>query len=324
MIDVMFPCVFLCSSLVASEPFFVKPSEYAAIGVTNPVESIRFLSESRFVLLSKNGAITLCNIKKTTAYTSNENNEIRMICSSRDGGRLLVSGKDHVLLVDVERNQVMARFKHIGPSGPSLVAISASGTHMAFFSGYKLEKGQYKSWFIECYHKDKLLWKKESDRQAYSLAISPDGTHVATDYADGQIVEIENGKSAKEIFAHFGEVFCLEFASNEVLVSGGGDETCNVIDVERKSILHSLGGFRGSVIRLKMVQNNLVASMASKGLIRFMDIANGKVKTTLGKEDWTIVDFDISDDLEHVFVRMPAPTLTERRTGLMIIDFKNK
>jgi len=126
-----------------------------------------------------------------------------------------------------------------------------------------------------------------------SVAVSPDGTRIATSSLDGTVKlwDAITGKEIKTLRAHSDAVWSVSFSPNgSQLVTASSDKTAKVWDIESGKPLVTLSGHNESVSRAvfsPMINEARVATASDDGSAKVWDLKTGRELLTLsGQSGW--------------------------------------
>ncbi len=139
-----------------------------------------------------------------------------------------------------------------------------------------------------------LLNLKDYKHEVKSIAISPDGKHLATPtgafdkkkqtfIGEVRIRETSTGKDVRTLSGHTGTIETVAYsADGKLLATGSEDRTIKVWDPASGKELHTLKGHTDDVLSVAFAPDGKKLASASKDkTVRIWDVANGKELQTL-------------------------------------------
>ncbi|MFO0945125.1 MAG: WD40 repeat domain-containing protein [Planctomycetota bacterium] len=126
--------------------------------------------------------------------------------------------------------------------------------------------------------------------QVYGVAVSPDGTQVATASADNNVIlwDINSGTALKTLSGHKAQVYCVAFSPDgKQLISGSGDKTVTLWDLAEGKALKSFAGAQDAVYQVAFTADGThVLGAGVDKTIRLWEVASGKeVRVFTGAPD---------------------------------------
>ena len=138
----------------------------------------------------------------------------------------------------------------------------------------------------------------------YSIAFSPDGTHIAAGYNNNliRIWNIKTGSMEKVFTGHTGVVWSVAYSPDgNTLVSGSADYTVKCWDVNTGKVIRTLTGHKGTVSFVTFSsKGTYIASGSTDKTIKFWDASSGDLLQTLSGHTKTIAAISYSSSDKYV------------------------
>lgn len=146
-----------------------------------------------------------------------------------------------------------------------------------------------------------LVLPGEHEKDLWRVAISPDGSQVASAGEAGVIIlfPLVGGEfEPKTLLGHSDEIWGLDFSPNgQLLASASHDKTIKLWDVESGQLRKTLTGHNDYVIDVDFSPDGKTLASASRDeTIKLWDVSSGEQIKTLYGHDNTVVALDFSPD----------------------------
>jgi WD40 repeat protein len=245
-------------------------------------------------------------IKSLTNKSKTLESVVDSVVFSPDGKTLASGGWDKtVKLWNLETGQLVKTLTGHKDSIKSL-AFSVSGKTLASGSSDKT----IKLWNVETGQEIKTLTENFLPSSGNTIAFSPDGKTLASDYIYSvKFWNIETGQAVESLTKHTSGVNSVAFSPDgKMLASGSSDRTIKLWDVETKKEIKSYLADNTSVKSVVFTPNGkFIVSGGDDATVKVWNIESGELLATLvslEKEEWVVSTpegrFDTNKSLDQI------------------------